>query len=42
MAYCQQELSQDEWTTIMQRMTQSAAALAVFFEDQVHLKLSCY
>ena len=42
VAYCQQELLQDEWTTIMQRTTQSAAALAVLFEDQVHLKLSCY
>ncbi len=39
VAYCQQDLSQDEWTTIMQRMAQSAAALAVLFEDQVHFQL---
>ena len=42
VAYCQQDLSQDEWTTIMQRMTQSAAALAVLLEDQVRFQLSCY
>ena len=41
VAYCQQDLSQEEWATIMQRMTQSAAALAVLYEDQVHLQLSC-
>ena len=42
VAYCQQDLLQDEWTTIMQRMTQGTAALAVLLEDQVHPQLSCY
>ena len=41
VAYCQQDLSQDDWTTIIQHMTQSAAALAVLFEDQVHFQLKC-
>ena len=42
VAYCHQDLSQDDWTAITQRMTQSAAALAVLFEDQVHVQPSCY
>ena len=42
VAYCRQDLSQDEWTIIIQHMTQSAAALAVLFEDQVHFLLSRY